>query len=64
VFARPGAYVFPTVFVHGFTAALWVAAAFSAAGALAAVLGGVRRPRGITTLPASPAPPAFAEVMD
>jgi MFS family permease len=65
VFARPGAYVFPTVFVHGFTAALWVGAAFSAAGALAAVLGGIqRRPHGLTALPPIPAEPAFADVVD
>jgi EmrB/QacA subfamily drug resistance transporter len=64
VFARPGAYAFPSVFVHGFTAALWVGAAFSAAGALAALLGGVRRPRGIAALPASATAPAFAEVID
>jgi EmrB/QacA subfamily drug resistance transporter len=43
VFARPGAYAFPTVFVQGFSAALWVGAAFSGAGALSAVLGGLRR---------------------
>jgi EmrB/QacA subfamily drug resistance transporter len=41
VFARPGAYTFPSVFVDGFTTALWVGAAFSAVGAIAAVLGGV-----------------------
>jgi EmrB/QacA subfamily drug resistance transporter len=65
VFARPGAYALPTVFVHGFTAALWVGAAFSAAGALAAALGGVqRRPHGLTALTPAPAEPAFAEVVD
>jgi EmrB/QacA subfamily drug resistance transporter len=59
VFARPGAYASPAVFVHGFTAALWVGAAFSAAGALAAVMGVVRRrPQSVASL--SPAP-AFAE---
>jgi EmrB/QacA subfamily drug resistance transporter len=62
VFSRPGAYAFPSVFVHGFTAALWVGAAFSAAGALAAVLGGVRRrPQGSTAVSPAPAEPAFAE---
>jgi len=45
VFARPGAYAFPTVFVHGFTAALWVGAVFSAAGALAALLSWLPRRR-------------------
>jgi MFS family permease len=65
VFARPGAYAFPTVFVHGFTAALWVGAAFSAAGALAAVLGGVqRRPHDLAALALIPAEPAFAEIHD
>ena len=64
VFARPGAYASPSVFVHGFTAALWVGAAFSAAGALAAVLGGIqRRPHGVTARPSIPAEPAFAEVL-
>jgi hypothetical protein len=62
VFSRPGVYAFPTIFVHGFTAALWVGAAFSAVGALAAVLGGVRRrPQGSTAVSPSPAQPAFAE---
>jgi EmrB/QacA subfamily drug resistance transporter len=66
VFARPGAYASPAVFVHGFTAALWVGAAFSAAGALAAVLGGLRwrRPAGVTALSPTPAEPAFAEAID
>jgi EmrB/QacA subfamily drug resistance transporter len=65
VFARPGVYASPSLFVHGFTAALWVAAAFSAAGALAAVLGAVqRRPHGLTTLQPLPAEPAFADLVD
>jgi EmrB/QacA subfamily drug resistance transporter len=65
VFARPGAYTNPAVFVHGFTAALWVGAAFSAAGALAAVLGGIqRRPHRLTALSPIPAQPSFAEVLD
>jgi EmrB/QacA subfamily drug resistance transporter len=65
VFARPGAYASPTIFVHGFTAALWVGAAFSAAGALASVLGGIeRRSRDDTALSPAPAEPAFAEAID
>jgi EmrB/QacA subfamily drug resistance transporter len=44
VFARPGVYTSPAIFVGGFKAALWVAAGFSAAGAVAAVLGSARRP--------------------
>jgi hypothetical protein len=65
VFARPGAYTSPSVFVHGFTAALWVGAAFSAAGALAAVLGGIqRRPHGLTAPAPTSAEPAFAELVD
>jgi EmrB/QacA subfamily drug resistance transporter len=65
VFARPGAYASPTIFVHGFTAALWVGAAFSAAGALASVLGGMeRRSRGVTALSPARAEPAFAEAID
>ena len=64
VFARPGTYTFPSIFVNGFTAALWVAAAFSAAGALAAVLGGVRRrPQAVTAELLAPAEAAFAEVL-
>jgi MFS family permease len=39
VFARPGAYGSPQVFVHGFTQALWVSAALSALGIVAALLG-------------------------
>jgi EmrB/QacA subfamily drug resistance transporter len=65
VFARPGVYAVPTVFVHGFTSALWVGAAFSAAGALAAVLGGVqRRPHGLTARPPIPAEAALAQVVN
>ena len=37
VFARPGAYTTPAIFVAGFRAALWAGAAFSAAGVLIAV---------------------------
>ncbi len=65
VFARPGAYAFPTVFVHGFSAALWVGAAFSGAGALAAVLGGVRRrPRDAANMSPVRAEPASASLVD
>jgi EmrB/QacA subfamily drug resistance transporter len=39
VFARPDIYASPVVFVEGFTAALWVGTAFSAAGTFAALLG-------------------------
>ena len=37
VFARPGAYTTPAIFVAGFRAALWAGAACSAAGALIAI---------------------------
>jgi len=37
VFARPGVYTSPAAFTGGFQAALWVGAAFSAAGVLIAV---------------------------
>ncbi len=58
VFARPGVYQSPAVFVEGFRAALWVGAAFSAAGFVAALLGATR--------PASvPAPqPTLAPALD
>jgi EmrB/QacA subfamily drug resistance transporter len=39
VFAHPGAYGSPQVFVHGFTQALWVGAGLSAFGIVAALLG-------------------------
>jgi hypothetical protein len=39
VFAHPGAYGSPRVFVHGFTQALWVGAGLSALGIVAALLG-------------------------
>jgi MFS family permease len=64
VFARPGAYASPTTFVHGFTAALWVGAAFSAAGALAAALGGIQRAARRHSPVLERAEPAFAEAMD
>jgi EmrB/QacA subfamily drug resistance transporter len=37
VFTRPGVYTSPAIFVDGFRAALWVAAAFSAVGVIAAL---------------------------
>ena len=43
VFAHPGAYGSPRVFVDGFTQALWVGAALSALGIVAALLGRRRR---------------------
>jgi MFS family permease len=43
VFSRPGVYNSPTVFVHGFRAALWVAVAFSAVGVVAAATAAGRR---------------------
>jgi MFS family permease len=45
VFVRPGVYTSPQTFVDGFVPALWVAVAFSAAGVLAALLGGPRSSR-------------------
>jgi EmrB/QacA subfamily drug resistance transporter len=38
VFAQPGAYASPQAFIVGFTDAIWVAAAFSAVGIVAALL--------------------------
>ena len=65
VFARPGAYIFPSTFVHGFTAALWVGAALSAAGALAAVLGGIqRRSPSLSASSTTAAEPVFSEVVN
>jgi EmrB/QacA subfamily drug resistance transporter len=62
VFARPGVYSSPAVFVDGFRAALWVGAAFSGAG-VAMALWTVRR-----TAPSSVAArrpePAFADAAD
>jgi EmrB/QacA subfamily drug resistance transporter len=46
VFARPGVYSSPDIFVGGFRAALWVGVAFSAAGALSALA--VGRPAKLT----------------
>jgi EmrB/QacA subfamily drug resistance transporter len=43
VFARPGAYAAPAVFIDGFTSALWVGVGLSAVGALIGLLGLVRR---------------------
>ncbi|MFD8088227.1 DHA2 family efflux MFS transporter permease subunit [Kitasatospora sp. NPDC059722] len=39
VFARPGAYSSPAVFVDGFTTALWVGVGFSAVGVLVGLFG-------------------------
>jgi hypothetical protein len=52
VFARQGVYGSSTVFVDGFTHALWVGAGFSAVGMLAALLvpGRPRASRGETSL--------------
>ena len=47
VFSRPGVYTNPATFVDGFRAALWVGAGFSAAGVLAAVVGGRRLAAGL-----------------
>ncbi|MEV4557732.1 MFS transporter [Kitasatospora sp. NPDC049285] len=52
VFARPGTFTSPTAFVDGFTAALWVGAALSAAGVLIGLFTARR--------PAPPAPPSEA----
>jgi len=43
VFARPGVYNSPQVFIHGFTSALWVGVGLSAVGVVAAMLAPVRR---------------------
>jgi EmrB/QacA subfamily drug resistance transporter len=43
VFAGDGGYATARTFVDGFTAAIWVAVAFSSLGVVAALLGGVRR---------------------
>jgi len=43
VFSRSGAYIHPAVFAEGFRAALWVGAAFSVVGAIAAVSVGTKR---------------------
>jgi predicted MFS family arabinose efflux permease len=67
VFARPGAYASPTVFVQGFRAALWVGAAFSMAGALSAVLGAARAPEPAKPTRSAPSAvplPVFAEVVE
>jgi EmrB/QacA subfamily drug resistance transporter len=57
VFTRPGVYTSPAIFVDGFRAALWVAAAFSAAGVIAA-LAVPRRTSDVEDV--SPAAPALA----
>jgi hypothetical protein len=63
VFARPGAYTTPAIFTGGFQAALWVGAAFSAAGVLIAIT--VRpRPAPAERLGAARAEPAIASTVD
>jgi EmrB/QacA subfamily drug resistance transporter len=52
VFSRPGVYTSTATFVDGFKAALWVGAAFSAAGALIAVAGAGRLGRPLPEVPA------------
>jgi hypothetical protein len=64
VFARPGVYTSSAVFVEGFKAALWVGAAFSAAGVLAALVGVTRRPVPVDDLSPTPAQPVFADAID
>ena len=56
VFARPGVYATPALFTGGFKAALWVAAAFSAAGALIALTVRQRAAPAERLPPARPAP--------
>jgi EmrB/QacA subfamily drug resistance transporter len=63
VFIRPGVYTSPAIFVDGFRAALWVAAAFSAAGVLAA-LAVTRRPRTVEDRSTAVVAPAFAEATE
>jgi EmrB/QacA subfamily drug resistance transporter len=55
VFAHPGAYGSPHAFVGGFTDALWVGAALSALGIIAALLGPRRRRAGQTSATQAPA---------
>jgi MFS family permease len=43
VFARPGVYHSPAIFIDGFTQALWVGVGFSALGVAAALLAPARR---------------------
>jgi MFS family permease len=64
VFARPGVYSSPDVFVDGFRAALWVGVAFSAAGALSALAAGrpaKLRPAARATAVAQPRPVSSRE---
>ena len=63
IFARPGAYTTPAIFVAGFQAALWAGAAFSAAGVLIAIT--VRqRPAPSERLGTARAEPATASTVD
>jgi MFS family permease len=64
VFARPGVYTSPAIFVEGFKAALWVAAGFSAAGAVAAVLGAAPPAAPVYGVEPEPAQPALAGAVD
>ena len=59
-FTRPGVFTSPVIFVDGFRAALWVAAAFSATGVLAA-LAVTRRRRSVEDRATAVMAPAFAE---
>jgi hypothetical protein len=54
VFARPGVYHSPAVFIHGFTQALWVGVGFSALGVVAALLAPARRRPAEVTATAQP----------
>jgi EmrB/QacA subfamily drug resistance transporter len=58
VFARPGVYISPAIFVQGLTAALWAGAAFSAAGALIALTVRQRPAPAERLSPARPEPAA------
>jgi EmrB/QacA subfamily drug resistance transporter len=60
VFARPGVYTSPAVFVEGFKAALSVGAAFSAAGALAAA-SSIRRRQPARATASTGAQPVLAD---
>jgi EmrB/QacA subfamily drug resistance transporter len=64
VFARPGVYTSPAIFVEGFKAALWVAAGFSAAGAVAAVLGAAPPAAPVYGVEPEPGQPALAGAVD
>jgi EmrB/QacA subfamily drug resistance transporter len=63
VFTRPGVYTSPAIFVDGFRAALWVAAAFSALGVIAA-LAVPRRTSDVEDVSTAALALAFAEVTE